>query len=102
MMSKEFYVEIGKYYTGTISHRISVREHKHVEVMKEVRKVTGMSCGSSLQTDRFVTYQVVWQQNPTKRSNANRRYTISMPTFLKWMQWEVHPIESYRLGNRLI
>ena len=99
-MSKEHHVEIGKYYTGAISHKVSMREHKHIEAMTEVRKVIAMFCGSSLQTERSIKYLTVWQRKPNRR--LDKTHIISMAAFLGWVQYEVEPIQNFKLGKAVI
>jgi len=79
-MSKEFHIILRRLYTDHIS-------------MFEIREVLKMNCDSSLQTERFVTYKVVRSEGYPKR--LSQIYTISMRSFLKWVNFEVELRKTY-------
>ena len=101
-MSKERHIEIGKCYISEFSPRIieAKQEHAHMLAMVEVRKVIDMYCSNSLQTERCIKYLTVWQRKPDKRLDKTR--IISMAAFLKWVRYEVEPIQSFKLGKAVI
>lgn len=97
-MSKEHHISPGKLYTGTIK-RVPGCTRKDVRFMNEVREVTKLRANSSLQTERFVTYKVIWQRTPTAR--LNRTYTVNMRAFLNWVRYEAEPVMSYKMGKAI-